>query len=336
MKFLQRIASILMKRPIKVIFISLLFIVLLALGAQQVKMATGNETLVNSDTKVYQDNSLLEEEFGGESIIVLYEADSLEELLTVANLRHVEELERRLESRDEIFSILSPVTIVDHMATKQAEKYNEGMTGVIDGLRKMGQNLTPISENLENMLKYSDVMTPGIPSSQGTLENMIYQDGKLRDMFRELIIDDQYMTVVIKFNGGVSDNSKSEVVSLIESYLEKEPLENTETMVSGKPVLDDAIRTSMKESMKKMMMISILFMILVLSLVFKVKWRILPLGTILVAVIGTVGLMGWIGIPITMVSMAVFPILIGLGIDYAIQFQSRYTEEMMKGDTGNE
>jgi len=31
-------------------------------------------------------------------------------------------------------------------------------------------------------------------------------------------------------------------------------------------------------------------------------------------------------VPITMVSMAVFPILIGLGIDYAIEFQNRYTE----------
>ena len=31
--------------------------------------------------------------------------------------------------------------------------------------------------------------------------------------------------------------------------------------------------------------------------------------------------------PMTMVSMAVFPILIGLGIDYSIQFQNRYEEE---------
>lgn len=37
--------------------------------------------------------------------------------------------------------------------------------------------------------------------------------------------------------------------------------------------------------------------------------------------------MGTINVPMTMVSMAVFPILIGLGIDYSIQFQNRYEEE---------
>ena len=37
--------------------------------------------------------------------------------------------------------------------------------------------------------------------------------------------------------------------------------------------------------------------------------------------------MGTMSVPMTMVSMAVFPILIGLGIDYSIQLQNRYEEE---------
>ncbi len=37
--------------------------------------------------------------------------------------------------------------------------------------------------------------------------------------------------------------------------------------------------------------------------------------------------MGIMSVPMTMVSMAVFPILIGLGIDYSIQLQNRYEEE---------
>ncbi|NLY45040.1 MAG: RND family transporter, partial [Tissierella sp.] len=41
----------------------------------------------------------------------------------------------------------------------------------------------------------------------------------------------------------------------------------------------------------------------------------------------TLGLMGHLNVSMTMVSMAVFPILIGLGIDYFIQFQNRYEEE---------
>jgi len=78
-----------------------------------------------------------------------------------------------------------------------------------------------------------------------------------------------------------------------------------------------------------MMMIglAVLVMFGVLLLVFKVKWRMLSLGVVFVSVIATLGFMGWVKVPVTMVSMAVFPIIIGLGIDYSIQFHNRYEEE---------
>lgn len=85
-------------------------------------------------------------------------------------------------------------------------------------------------------------------------------------------------------------------------------------------------------SMQVMMGLSALIMIVVLLIVFRVRWSLLPLVIILFAVVSTIGIMGWLNIGLTMVSMAVFPVLIGLGIDYSIQFQSRYTEELARGD----
>ena len=41
--------------------------------------------------------------------------------------------------------------------------------------------------------------------------------------------------------------------------------------------------------------------------------------------------MGFLHIPFTMVSMSAFPVLIGIGIDYAIQFHNRIDEEFSKG-----
>jgi hydrophobe/amphiphile efflux-3 (HAE3) family protein len=165
------------------------------------------------------------------------------------------------------------------------------------------------------------------------LDHMIYDnEGRLKDIFKKLILDDKYMMMSITFQGEVSNADKNVAVESIRSYLEQKPLETTITMLSGKPVLDAAIRSSMQVSMKKMMMLAIGIMIIVLSIIFRTRWRLLPLVIIIIAVIGTVGFMGWVNIPITMVSMAVFPILIGLGIDYAIQFQSRYSEEMKENN----
>src|SRR5699024_9502817 len=214
--------------------------------------------------------------------------------------------------------------------TEQAEMLSQ----LADGLAEMGENLQTISENMKTIYDYSDIMTPGLPDNQATLDNMIYDDDdELRPMFEEVVIDDQYMIMMIKLNGDTEDAEKTEVIDTINSYLDTEEMESAETMVSGKPVLDHATRSSMQESIQTMMGLALIIMVIVLSIFFKVRWRLLPLVTVLIAVIGTVGLMGWLQIPITMVSMAVFPILIGLGIDYAIQFQNRYAEEMAKEDS---
>jgi len=75
---------------------------------------------------------------------------------------------------------------------------------------------------------------------------------------------------------------------------------------------------------------ALVLMVIIVCIVFKVRWRLLPLAVNFFAVVATMGLMGHASIPMTMVSMAAFPILIGLGIDYAIQFHNRYEEEFMQ------
>ena len=86
-----------------------------------------------------------------------------------------------------------------------------------------------------------------------------------------------------------------------------------------------------------MFIVAIVLMLLILALVFRVRgffaWRWLPLGVVIIGIIYTFGAMGLLSVPITIVSMAVFPIVIGLGVDYAIQFHNRYDEEGMRGKT---
>ncbi|MHB8097769.1 MAG: MMPL family transporter, partial [Erysipelotrichaceae bacterium] len=120
---------------------------------------------------------------------------------------------------------------------------------------------------------------------------------------------------------------------MVESTIRSAEFSTVETTVSGKSVLDIALKTEMKTSMMTMIGLAIVIMFGVLLLVFKVKWRMLSLGVIFVSVIATLGFMSWLNVPITMVSMAVFPILIGLGIDYSIQFHNRFTEEQSVGIT---
>lgn len=198
-----------------------------------------------------------------------------------------------------------------------------------EGLFMFSEKLQTISKGIDTLLTHSNIMVPGIPTSQDTLEMMLYNEGVLRPVFARMVVDEQNMVMMIRLSGNASDGQVEEVVNLIAEFVQKNPLQKTETIVTGKPVLDIALRTKMRSSMQKMVISALILMVIIVSVVFKVRWRFFPLVVNFGAVVATMGLMGHLGIPMTMVSMAAFPILIGLGIDYSIQFHSRYEEEFM-------
>src|SRR5690625_4065511 len=91
----------------------------------------------------------------------------------------------------------------DEMEEKQAEQADM-LLKLSEGLATMGGNLEEISENIENIHDYSDIMTPGLPSKQTTLDNMIYEDDdELRSIFDDVVVDDNQMLMTIKLEGKI-------------------------------------------------------------------------------------------------------------------------------------
>jgi hypothetical protein len=102
--------------------------------------------------------------------------------------------------------------------------------------------------------------------------------------------------------------------------------------VTGEPALMKSITEEMAGSNGPILALAGLFMIIALLFTFKhVKWSLLPIPIVFLGVTWTFGAMGFLHIPFTMVSMSAFPVLIGIGIDYAIQFHNRIDEEFAKG-----
>ncbi len=104
------------------------------------------------------------------------------------------------------------------------------------------------------------------------------------------------------------------------------------TTITGDPAFQAAIVEEMNRSNGQVFALAALLMVVALLMVFRhVRWSLLPLPIVLLGIIWTFGAMGLLHIPMTMVSFAAFPVLIGIGIDYAIQFHNRMHEEMMGG-----
>ncbi len=89
----------------------------------------------------------------------------------------------------------------------------------------------------------------------------------------------------------------------------------------------------MNNSNSSILALAGVLMIVALLLVFRhVRWPLLPIPIVFLGIIWTFGAMGFFQIPMSMVTFAAFPILIGIGIDYAIQFHNRIDEELIKGE----
>ena len=101
--------------------------------------------------------------------------------------------------------------------------------------------------------------------------------------------------------------------------------------VSGVPVVTHDLASTITGSIAGLLGAALVVMAAVLLLVFRGRLRLLPLAIALCAVGITFGIVSLLGGSLTMASIAVLPILIGLAVDYGIQFQSRVQEGSASG-----
>ncbi|MBN9624344.1 MAG: MMPL family transporter, partial [Actinobacteria bacterium] len=111
-------------------------------------------------------------------------------------------------------------------------------------------------------------------------------------------------------------------------------LADGEYVVTGAPVVVDAVARALKDALLILFGVAVVVMAVVLLLAFRSRMRLLPLALALASAALVFGLLTLVGGSLTMASVAVLPILIGLAVDYAIQFQARLDEVRATGATG--
>lgn len=134
----------------------------------------------------------------------------------------------------------------------------------------------------------------------------------------------------VRLKPGLSDAEREEAIGLIRAATEMPEwqLTNASYLVSGAPVLVEGVADSLSASLVGLLIGGMIVMALVLPLVFRrARFRMLPLAVALGAAAVVGGLMSLLGIELTLASMAVLPVLLGLGVDYAIQYQARVQED---------
>jgi len=156
----------------------------------------------------------------------------------------------------------------------------------------------------------------------------------LPDDTAQFLVPDRHHTIMtVTLRGDVEEADQPPVLEDVKSAIRWVPMPpGTSAVVTGSTAMMLEVQKEMMSSMVTMLATAVVLMVLALWFTFShARWRLLPLPIVLIGVVYTAGVMSVTGVPITMVSMAVFPILIGLGVEYAIQFQNRMMEELADG-----
>ncbi len=185
---------------------------------------------------------------------------------------------------------------------------------------RYGLKSAPSLENHEFVSKV--VFDPSKPS------------GTPKQRFAYLFPSRDAALVTVRLKPGLSEAQRSHTISLIRqaTAMGQWHLANGESyLVTGEPVVVSDLTHSIASSIELLLLAVLLVMAFVLSLIFKGRPRLLPLAIALLAAALTFGALALSGSSLTMASVAVLPVLVGLSVDYAIQFQSRVEEARQAG-----
>jgi uncharacterized protein len=158
--------------------------------------------------------------------------------------------------------------------------------------------------------------------------------GTPKQRFAYLFPNREAALISVRLKAGLSEAQRSHAIGLIRQAvgMGQWHLSNDESyMVTGEPVIVSDLSGSISKSIELLLVAVLILMGLVLSLIFKGRPRLLPLVIAVLTAAITFGVLSLSGASLTMASVAVLPVLIGLSVDYAIQFQSRVQEALAMG-----
>jgi hydrophobe/amphiphile efflux-3 (HAE3) family protein len=181
-------------------------------------------------------------------------------------------------------------------------------------------------------LKYGITSAPNL-NDPGFIAQLVFQGGKAagtpKARFAYLFPNANASLIQVRLKPGLSDRARTAAIANVRDAVGMRDfaLQNGEQyVVTGAPVVLSDLTTKITDSIALLLIGAVLVMALVLALVFPARWRLLPLLVALAAVAITFGALSLIGASLTMASVGVVPVLIGLAVDYAIQLQARLGE----------
>jgi hypothetical protein len=190
------------------------------------------------------------------------------------------------------------------------ERYVTGSSGIADMVKNQNGGVLPTNkaeiQRIEEQVP-TEILTRYVPSRTMTIVVVTIEPG---------LENSQQFSLIDNVNKRVSLSESPPGVSVV---------------VTGNSAFSKEMSDEMGTSMGTLILAAMVLMVIAVGLLFgHVRYRLLSVFIVGTGLILTFGIIGLAGMPITMVTIGAFPVMIGIGIDYAIQFHSRFDEEARK------
>jgi len=183
-------------------------------------------------------------------------------------------------------------------------------------------------------LQYGLTSRPGIESAN-FVSTLVFDSSKPagtpKQRFAYLFPSREAALVSVRLKAGLSEGARTRTISLIRQAVGMSQwrlAHGGSYLVTGEPVIVADLSHSITSSIELLLIAVVLVMGGTLGLIFSGRPRLLPLALALLAAALTFGALSLVGASLTMASIAVLPVLVGLAVDYAIQFHTRIEETL--------
>jgi hydrophobe/amphiphile efflux-3 (HAE3) family protein len=342
-RFWSYIAVQLGKHAIWVTVIGLLVTIGLGLGITQLQFSTGQDSYLNKDSQVYKDNVVYQRLFGGEAMLTVIRmapGHTVDELFTGDGVKQMKEFHDTLTRSGQVASVVSPLTILqfsDALVSSPDGNPADSVAAkaLLAAQAKEQPGSAAATARTDDAVKTLQRLT-AVPAAERNFDNpewvkfLLYNNqGEVRKPLRSVFLDKQTAQIVTRLPGNASIDAEGKASDVVRKEAAKLHFANSHMVTTGASVLLQDINNYLRGGMLTLGAIAVAIMIVILLVLFKVRWRLLPLIVVLVGVVWAFGLAGFLGIPLTIVTIAGLPVMLGIGIDYAIQMHARVEEEVV-------
>ena len=336
------------KRAGAVTLVGLIITMGLGYGITRLEFATGQDSYLNADEQVYEDNVAYQELFGGQAMISVITMDDgvyVDQLFSPENLATQESVAEDIRSVPGVQGLIDPIEALEfstalvtsedgnpfNAVAAQALTHAEEVAAEEGDTASVEARQAAVAETAERLLAAGE---PSLDNPEW-VKFLLYQEqnpeggGEIRKALEPFFPDDRHALAITRLEGNQSIEAEGDTAVAVLDASENLRFDDAEVVTTGAPVLLKDINDYLRGGMLSLGGLALAVMALILIIFFNVRWRLLPLAVVTVGVIWAFGLTGYAGISLTLVTIAGLPVMLGVGIDYAIQMHSRIEEEVI-------